>query len=97
MVLQSFEGLSDRDAVDRLGRDLAWQAAAGVDIGREAFHSRRWSVSAIVCALVIVRSGSWTTPEFWTIVSPDSMTWGDSGTAANTVPAVRKASWMRAS
>ncbi len=39
MVLQAFEGLSDREAVDRLGRDLAWQAAAGVDIGCEAFHA----------------------------------------------------------
>ena len=39
MVLQAFEGLSDREAVDRLGRDLAWQAACGVDIGFEAFHS----------------------------------------------------------
>jgi Transposase DDE domain/Transposase domain (DUF772) len=39
MVLQAFEGLSDREAVDRLGRDLAWQAAAGVDIGHEAFHA----------------------------------------------------------
>ena len=39
MVLQAFEGLSDREAVDRLGRDLAWQAAAGVEIGHEAFHA----------------------------------------------------------
>ena len=39
MVLQAFEGLSDREATDRLSRDLAWQAAAGVDIGCEAFHS----------------------------------------------------------
>ncbi len=39
MVLQAFEGLSDREAVDRLGRDLAWQASAGVDLGYEAFHS----------------------------------------------------------
>lgn len=39
MVLQSHEGLSDTDAVDRLGRDLAWQAAAGVHIGYEPFHS----------------------------------------------------------
>ena len=38
MVLQSQEGLSDGDAVERLGRDLAWQAAAGVHIGYEAFH-----------------------------------------------------------
>ena len=39
MVLQAFEGLSDREAVDRLGRDLAWQAACGVDLGFEAFDS----------------------------------------------------------
>ena len=38
MVLQSHEGLSDGDAVERLGRDLAWQAAAGVHIGYESFH-----------------------------------------------------------
>lgn len=38
MVLQAHEGLSDGDAVDRLGRDLAWQAAAGVHIGYESFH-----------------------------------------------------------
>jgi len=39
MVLQAHEGLSDGDAVDRLGRDLAWQAAAGVHVGFEPFHS----------------------------------------------------------
>ena len=38
MVLQSLEGLSDREACDRLERDLAWQAAAGVDAGCVAFH-----------------------------------------------------------
>ena len=38
MVLQAFEGLSDREAVDRLEVDLRWQAAAGVHIGAEAFH-----------------------------------------------------------
>jgi len=38
MVLQAHEGLSDQEAVDRLERDLAWQAAAGVDAGHEAFH-----------------------------------------------------------
>lgn len=38
MVLQAYEGLSDQEAVDRLERDLAWQAAAGVDAGAEAFH-----------------------------------------------------------
>lgn len=38
MVLQSREGLSDYEAVDRLGRDLAWQAAAGVPVGYGSFH-----------------------------------------------------------
>jgi IS5 family transposase len=38
MVLQAFEGLSDREACDRLEVDLRWQAAAGVDTGMEAFH-----------------------------------------------------------
>ena len=38
MLLQSHEGLSDQEACDRLERDLAWQAAAGVDVGAESFH-----------------------------------------------------------
>src|SRR5215212_2432791 len=38
MVLQAFEGLSDREACDRLEVDLRWQAAAGTDVGIEAFH-----------------------------------------------------------
>jgi hypothetical protein len=38
MLLQAFEGLSDREACDRLGVDLRWQAAAGVDAGYRAFH-----------------------------------------------------------
>jgi hypothetical protein len=38
MLLQAHEGLSDREACDRLGFDLRWQAAAGVDTGTEAFH-----------------------------------------------------------
>lgn len=38
MLLQSFEGLSDREATDRLEVDLRWQAAAGVDAGYWAFH-----------------------------------------------------------
>jgi hypothetical protein len=33
MVLQAHEGLSDAEACDRLERDLAWQAAAGVHTG----------------------------------------------------------------
>ena len=38
MLLQAFEGLSDREATDRLEVDLRWQAAAGVDAGYRAFH-----------------------------------------------------------
>jgi hypothetical protein len=38
MVLQAQEGLSDREACDRLECDLRWQAAAGVDAGHVAFH-----------------------------------------------------------
>ena len=38
MLLQSHEGLSDQEACDRFERDLAWQAAAGVDAGAESFH-----------------------------------------------------------
>ena len=38
MVLQAHEGLSDREACDRLEVDLRWQAAAGVHTGVEAFH-----------------------------------------------------------
>lgn len=38
MILQAFEGLSDREACDRLEVDLRWQAACGVDTGAESFH-----------------------------------------------------------
>jgi hypothetical protein len=38
MLLQAFEGLSDREAADRLEVDLRWQAAAGVDAGYVGFH-----------------------------------------------------------
>jgi len=38
MVLQAFEGLSDREACDRLEVDLRWQAAAGTDVGPAGFH-----------------------------------------------------------
>ena len=38
MLLQSFEGLSDREACDRLAFDLRWQAAAGLTTRAETFH-----------------------------------------------------------
>jgi DDE family transposase/transposase-like protein DUF772 len=37
-LLRWFEGLSDREACDRLECDLRWQAAAGVEVGAAAFH-----------------------------------------------------------
>jgi hypothetical protein len=37
-LLQSFEGLSDREACDRLAFDLRWQAAAGLTTRAESFH-----------------------------------------------------------
>ena len=38
MLLQAFEGLSDREAIEGLGFDLRWQAAAQVDTGAVSFH-----------------------------------------------------------
>src|SRR5262249_27936068 len=38
MLLQAFEGLSDREACDRLEVDLRWQAAAGPGVGGGAVH-----------------------------------------------------------
>ena len=38
MVLQSLEGLSDRDAVEALRTDLRWKVAAGLGLGDEGFH-----------------------------------------------------------
>lgn len=38
MLLQAYEGLSDREACDRLTFDLRWKAAAGLAVGAEAFH-----------------------------------------------------------
>lgn len=38
MLLQSFEGLSDAEATDRLAFDLRWQAAAGLTAACGSFH-----------------------------------------------------------
>jgi hypothetical protein len=38
MLLQAYEGLSDREACDRLAFDLRWKAAGGLTVGAEAFH-----------------------------------------------------------
>jgi len=38
MVLQALEGLSDRDAIQALRRDIAWKVAAGLSLTDEGFH-----------------------------------------------------------
>lgn len=38
MLLQSLEGLSDREAIDRLKFDIRWRAAAGLTVTPEGFH-----------------------------------------------------------
>ena len=38
MVLQALEGLSDRDAVQAIRRDIAWKVAAGLSLSDEGFH-----------------------------------------------------------
>lgn len=39
MVLQSLEGLSDRDAVERLRCDIRWKVAAGLSLDHAGFHA----------------------------------------------------------
>ena len=38
MVLQGLECLSDREAIQRLRRDIAWKAAAGLSLTHGGFH-----------------------------------------------------------
>lgn len=38
MLLQAYEGLSDRESCDRLTFDLRWKAAAGLSVDAPAFH-----------------------------------------------------------
>ena len=38
MVLQSLEGLSDRDAIEALRTDLRWKVAAGLGVDDVGFH-----------------------------------------------------------
>jgi len=38
MVLQALEGLSDREAVNALRRDIAWKVACGLRLDDEGFH-----------------------------------------------------------
>jgi hypothetical protein len=38
MVLQALEGLSDREAISALRRDIAWKVACGLHLDDEGFH-----------------------------------------------------------
>jgi hypothetical protein len=38
MVLQALEGLSDREAISVLQRDIAWKVACGLRLDDEGFH-----------------------------------------------------------
>lgn len=38
ILLQALEGLSDREATERLARDLAWKAACGLSLTEAPFH-----------------------------------------------------------
>ncbi len=38
MVLQALEGLSDREAIQRLRCDIRWKAAAGLALTDQGFH-----------------------------------------------------------
>jgi len=53
MLLQAHEGLSDREACDRLAFDLRWKAAAGLAVGSGSFHP-----TVLVGTDVITRAGA---------------------------------------
>jgi hypothetical protein len=38
MVLQALEGLSDREAISALRRDIVWKVACGLRLDDEGFH-----------------------------------------------------------
>jgi hypothetical protein len=46
MVLQALEGLSDREAVGALRRDIAWKVACGLRLDDEGSIPRRWCPGA---------------------------------------------------
>jgi Transposase domain (DUF772). len=57
MLLQAYEGLSDREACDRLAFDLRWKAAAGLTVEAGRFTPRCWSGCVTGCAPRIGRDG----------------------------------------
>jgi hypothetical protein len=65
MVLQAFEGLSDREACDRLEVDLRWQAACRVDAGAEAFNPIALVGQRNRLRARVVPGGCSRTPRWW--------------------------------
>src|ERR671912_1256578 len=65
MVLQALEGLSDREAVSALRRDIAWKVACGLRLDDEGFHP-----TVLVYWRNRIRTssghgGSWTPSDRW--------------------------------
>jgi Transposase domain (DUF772) len=50
MVLQALEGLSDREAISALRRDIAWKVACGLRLDDEGFHPTCWCIGATASA-----------------------------------------------
>jgi hypothetical protein len=58
MVLQALEGLSDREAVSALRRDIAWKVACGLRLDDEGFTRRCWRTGGRACAARTGRGAS---------------------------------------
>jgi Transposase domain (DUF772) len=65
LVLQALEGLSDREAVSALRRDIAWKVACGLRLDDEGSTPPCWCTSATGCGPRIGRGGSWTPFARW--------------------------------
>jgi hypothetical protein len=65
MLLQAFEGLSDREACDRLEVDLRWLAAAAPTSVRPCSTRPRWSGCGTGCGPRRGRGGRSRTPRRW--------------------------------
>ena len=50
LVLQSLEGLSDREALQALRTDIRWKVAAGLRLDDEGFHPTVLTLCATSCA-----------------------------------------------
>src|SRR6266567_3791670 len=58
MVLQALEGLSDREAISALRRDIAWKVACGLRLDDEDSTPRCWCTGGLVRGPRIGRGGS---------------------------------------